>query len=111
MVLPGIASTWPRIQLFICGCAISAGESCARGDATRSSIGSGKCRAANSLNFLAMVRKICQSLFDFQQGGTAPESGWMKLCMSVEFRSAFPYEVAAGPMLAEYSPEVPLRKF
>lgn len=60
--------------------------------------------------FLASARKICQSLFDSQQGGTAGESEWIKLRMSVEFRSAFSYHVAAGSTMSEYSAEVPMRK-
>ena len=57
--------------------------------------------AASSEKRLEIARKICQSLFDSQQGGTALESGWMKLCMSVEFKSAFSYQVAAGRMMSE----------
>ena len=66
---------------------------------------------ASSENFFAIARKICQSLFDSQHGGTAADSGWMKLCMSVVFRSAFSYHVAAGSTMSEYSADVSMRKF
>ena len=59
----------------ISGWAISAAESCANGDATRSLTGSGKWRSASSENFFAMAWKICQSLFDSQHGGTAADKG------------------------------------
>src|SRR3990172_1904651 len=73
--------------------------------------GSGKCLAASSENFLESSRKICQSLLDSQQGGTAADKGWMKLCKSVEFRSFFSYHVAAGRTMSEYKAEVSMRKF
>ena len=101
IVLPGMASISPSIQCLICRWEISAGESCASGEATRSVTPSGKWRSASSLNRLAIVPKMSQSLLLSQHGGTAGDSGWMKLCMSVELRSAFSYQVAAGRTMSE----------
>src|SRR5450759_1255972 len=106
MVLPGMGSTSPFFQSASVGCAISAGESCASGVATGSQTGAEKCRGAISDTFLASDSNICQSDFDSQHGGTAAESGWMKLCMSVVFRSAFSYQVAAGSTRSEYNADV-----
>ena len=89
------------IQSFISGWAISAGVSCASGAATRSRTGSGKCRSASSENFLEIALKMSQSLLDSQHGGTASDSGCTKLCMSVELRSDFSYQVAAGSTMSE----------
>src|SRR5512133_1290123 len=100
MVLPGMASHSPAIQSRMWGWAISAGVSWARGEETMSSMGSGRCLAANSLTRLAMSRKMSQSLLDSQQGGTAADSGLMKLCMSVELRSVFSYQVAVGSTMS-----------
>ena len=68
---------------------------------TRSSTGSGKCRIESSAVFAARARKRSQSDRDSHEGGTAAESGWMNECMSVELRSSFSYQVAAGRTTSE----------
>ena len=71
------------------------------GRVTISRTGSGMCVLASSLTFSAMALKMSQSLRDSQQGGTAACRGWMNECMSVELRSSFSYQVAAGRMTSE----------
>ena len=101
IVLPGTASHSPFPQSRTSGWAISAGVSWASGLITRSSTGSGRCRTASSAVFLVIPRKRSQSERDSQAGGTASESGWMKEWRSVELRSAFSYQVAAGRTMSE----------
>ena len=73
----------------------------ASGAAMTSGVSPGRCLAASFEKASAIVRKMSQSLFDSQHGGTAFDSGWMKLCMSVELRSSFSYQVAAGRTMSE----------
>jgi hypothetical protein len=101
IVLPGIGSHSPFAQSRMSDCAISAAVSCASGDITRSSTGSGRWRIASSAVRSAIPRNRSQSDRDSQAGGTASESGWMKECMSVVLRSAFSYQVAAGSTTSE----------
>ena len=53
---------------------------------------------------------MSQSDFDSQDGGTAACIGLMNECMSVELRSSFSYQVAAGRTMSEYSADVSIRK-
>src|SRR3972149_7075723 len=110
MVLPGTASHSPWYQSLMTGWEISPAESCAMGDATMSFRGCGKYFAAASLVALARSRKMFQSVFDSHTGGMAAESGWMKECRSVLFRSAFSYQEAAGNTMSEYNAEESIRK-
>src|SRR3989338_3710704 len=111
MVLPGIASHSPLYQSFTCGLVISSAESCASGDATMSIWGSGRYFLAASLVALASSLKMFQSVFDSQTGATAADSGCMKECRSVLFKSAFSYQDAAGRTMSEYRAEESMRKF
>ena len=98
MVFPGSGSHSPLAQSRSSRWAISAGVSCWSGRVTISRTGSGMWVLASSLTFSAMALKMSQSLLDSQQGGTAACRGWMNECMSVELRSSFSYQVAAGRM-------------
>ena len=65
-----------------------------------SSMGLGRCLPDSSLTVFAIPLKMSQSLLDSQQGGTAADRGLMKLCMSVELRSVFSYQVAVGSTMS-----------
>ena len=101
MVFPGSGANDPSAQSTSSRCAISAGVSCMSGRVTISRTGSGRWTLASALTFSAMALKMSQSLLDSQQGGTAACKGWMNECMSVELRSSFSYQVAAGRMTSE----------
>src|SRR3989304_1756783 len=111
MVFPGIASHSPLYQSFTFGWVISSAESCASGDATISTWGSGRYFLAASLVTLASSLKMFQSVLDSQTGATAADNGWMNECRSVLFRSAFSYQDAAGSTMSEYRADESMRKF
>src|SRR3990172_8794723 len=106
-----MASHSPRYQSLMVGWVISSAVSCDSGDATTSLCVPGKCVLAISAVALANSLKMSQSDFDSQTGATACDSGWMKECRSVLFRSAFSYHEAAGRTISEYSAEESMRKF
>src|SRR5215472_2083948 len=111
MVLPGTGSHSPTFQSRTSpiGCASSSAVSCASGAASRS-LRVPRCFTAMSEKARAIRLNASQSVFASHGGGTAWLKECTKACMSVEERSYFSYQVAAGSTTSEKSALLVIRK-
>src|SRR5690554_5612251 len=97
MVWPGTGSHSPYFQSLTMprGLASWPGVSCSIGTATRS-LRTPRCLAPRTDSSLARAWKMSKSVRDCHGGGMAGEKELINGCMSVEDRSYFSYQVAAG---------------